>query len=511
MSLDVALTAARTGLALVNRQLAQSAADIANAGTPGYSNKRVEGRAVVAEGRGYGVRDLPTQRAVDEALRSRLDGARSARAGAALREELLGRIETAQGSIEGARSIGDLTANLRTALTDLRGAPSEPVRQSGVLLAADDLARSFRDVSAAITDARQAAQDTMRGEVDTLNAELRQVARLTAEIRSGVALGQSVADLEDQRDASLAKLSEVLDVRVLRREDGNITLFTRGGLLLPLERNGADPFSVADASTGPAAYYGPPGGTLPGVMLNGQDVTASLAGGRLAAARELRDATLPRMQAELDIAAGQLAHRLEGQGLRLFTDAAGAVPDVSLPYATSGMLGFSAAIRVNPAVAADPRLLRDGTHAVAGSPGGPSAFTPNPTTGPAGFTTLLDRALERAFGAEAQPGVAHVGFATAGLGPNGLLASTLGNPGAIGDYAAQLVAGHSGEVAAAGAARERSGALEASLGERFSNSAGVDVDAEMAMMVQLQNAYAANARVLSAVQQMYDQLFAAVR
>jgi flagellar hook-associated protein 1 FlgK len=39
----------------------------------------------------------------------------------------------------------------------------------------------------------------------------------------------------------------------------------------------------------------------------------------------------------------------------------------------------------------------------------------------------------------------------------------------------------------------------------------VDPDAEMAAMVQLQNAYAANARVLGTVQSMWDSLLAAVR
>lgn len=510
MSLDVALIAARSGLGLINRQLSQSAADIANAGTPGYTNKRVEGRALVAEGRGYGVRTLTAQRAVDEALLARMETARSARSGAALREDLLGRVELAHGTIEGGDSLGDLTGKLRSELLALRTSPAELTRQFEALGAAEDIARRFREVAGAIGEARQAAQDSIVAGVETLNGGLAQVARLTAEIRSGIALGQSVADLEDQRDAELAKLSEVIEVRTLRRNDGQIQLFTRGGLLLPLEKDGA-PFATSPANPGPSTYYGPPGGVLPAITLNGLDVTPQLTGGRMAAAIELRDATLPRMQAELDIAANQLAHRLEQQGLRLFTDAAGTVPDPTLPYATSGALGFSALIRVNPAVEAAPRLLRDGTHAVTASPTGPTAFTPNPAGGPAGFTTLLDRVAERAFGPEVQPGVAHPAFATTALGPNGLLVSTLGNPRSIEAYAAQLVAQHSNERVEAGEAAAQSGALFTSLEERFQKSAGIDVDKEMAAMVQLQNAYAANARILSAVQQMYDQLFAAVR
>ena len=46
---------------------------------------------------------------------------------------------------------------------------------------------------------------------------------------------------------------------------------------------------------------------------------------------------------------------------------------------------------------------------------------------------------------------------------------------------------------------------------RFARRSGVDVDQEMAAMVTLQNAYAANARVLSTVQAMWDTLLGAVR
>ena len=40
---------------------------------------------------------------------------------------------------------------------------------------------------------------------------------------------------------------------------------------------------------------------------------------------------------------------------------------------------------------------------------------------------------------------------------------------------------------------------------------GVDVDREVASMVELQNAYAVNARVVATVQAMWDALFGAVR
>jgi flagellar hook-associated protein 1 FlgK len=67
------------------------------------------------------------------------------------------------------------------------------------------------------------------------------------------------------------------------------------------------------------------------------------------------------------------------------------------------------------------------------------------------------------------------------------------------------------ERAAATESRTAAEALRTALRTRFDTSSGVDVDAEMSSMVQLQNAYAANARVMSTLQSMWDSLLGAVR
>ncbi len=49
------------------------------------------------------------------------------------------------------------------------------------------------------------------------------------------------------------------------------------------------------------------------------------------------------------------------------------------------------------------------------------------------------------------------------------------------------------------------------LQQRFNDSAGVNIDQEMANLLTLQNSYAANARVLSTVKDMLDTLMQMVR
>jgi flagellar hook-associated protein 1 FlgK len=50
----------------------------------------------------------------------------------------------------------------------------------------------------------------------------------------------------------------------------------------------------------------------------------------------------------------------------------------------------------------------------------------------------------------------------------------------------------------------------ATLQQKFSTSSGINIDDEMAHLLSLQNAYAANARVMSTVNQMYQTLMQAM-
>jgi flagellar hook-associated protein 1 FlgK len=508
VSLDLALSVARSGLRLLDRQMARTADDIANAGTQGHTRKILQGEAISANGVGIGVHALPAARDVDLALQAAEMRARGDVAAGELRTRLLSEVEVAHGRPEDGDSLGGLLSDLRASLVTLREAPEEPIRRSAVVAAAGDFAARTNAVAGAIASTRQDAHDALVAEVAAANAALGEIGALTRDITREIAAGRSAADLEDRRDLAIARLSESLDLSVIRGQRGDVTLVARGGMVLPLDGSA---LSIAPATVGAGAWHGG-AGTLPGVMLGNHDVTQRILGGRLAAAAELRDVTLPRMAAELDLVAAHTAARFEAQGLRLFTDGAGAVPDVTLGYAApGGALGFAAAMQVNAAVAADPALVRDGTHAVVAVPGGATAFTPNAPAGPAGFATLIERVLDFTFGAQVAPGALQPAFQTGGLGPDGTLVSTLSGLSTLEAYGGALVAAQAGARGEAEAALGRADGLRELLGSRMQARSGVDVDREVAALVELQNAYVVNARVVSTLQAMWDSLFNAVR
>lgn len=507
MSMDLALSVARSGLRLLDRQMARTADDIANAGTEGHTRKSLEGRALSAAGLGIGVRSGQPTRDVDLALQAAAARAGGDAAAGELRTRLLAGIEAAHGRPGDGDSLGGLLSALRADMATLREAPEDAIRRGAVVQVAQDFVARVATVAASIGAARQQAHDTLGTEAATANAALAEIGALSRSIRNELAAGRTAADLDDKRDLAIARLAQSLDIGVIRGGLGEVTLVARGGIMLP--QHGAA-FSVAPANVAPGAFHGG-AGTLPGLMLNGQDVTRLVVGGRLAAAAELRDMVLPRMQAELDLSAAHTAARMESQGLRLFTDGAGAVPDVTQPYAGSAMVGFAGVIRVNPAVIANPALVRDGTHAVAALAGGPTAFTPNPAGGPAGFAVLIDRVLDFAFGAEVSAGNAQPPIPAGGLGPDGTLVSALSGLRTLEAHAGALVAAQSTARVVAEEGRGRAVALGELLGGRMQQRSGVDVDREVAAMVELQNAYTINARVVATVQAMWDALLGSVR
>jgi flagellar hook-associated protein 1 len=506
MSLDLALGIARSGLQATQRALANVSQNITNAETPGYTRKTAAAESRAAAGMPLGVRLGDARREVDQALLNERDARGGEAAAAGVRERLLSGIEAMHGTSGAGENLGDVIAALRVSLSGLRAAPGEGGLQRDAVNAARDVATRFQDVAGAVSDARQQAHDGMVREVALVNASLREIGQLTIAIQGDRSRGLGTSDLEDQRDLALAKLSESLPAQALHQADGGLVLLTRGGFVLPLEIEG-DAIIASIADLGPSSFHGS-GGDIPPILLGGADITRQLGGGRLGEYVALRDATLPRYQAELDLAAATLATRFDQQGLRLFTGRSGQVPDTTLPYsdAASGQIGFAQQLRVNDTVANNAALMRDGTHAVPDTLGGASAFTPNPPGGPAGFATLLDRVLDHSLGETAREGVTWPPIASGGMGPDGSLSSPFIPPRAIGDYAATVTGMQSGDRAAATAARERAEGLKAGMDARFQRESGVDPDAEMAALIRLQNAYAANARVINTAQQMWDQL-----
>ncbi|MDR3539200.1 MAG: flagellar hook-associated protein FlgK [Acetobacteraceae bacterium] len=508
MSIGSALSIATGGLAVVSNNLALVSQNVANANTPNYAVESATQTSLNAAGAGLGVLVGPSTRQIDTALQAEGFRQNATVAGLQTRQAALQAVDSAQGTPGQGQDLPSLLAAVQNQFSSLLNTPDNQTQQSAVIAAAGTLATGINALSTACTAQRQAAQDDIVSSVQTLNTALGTIGTLTNQIIGLRAANQSTADLENQRDAALTTVSGLVDVKVLNQPNGGIVLSTSGGLALPLTGSGAT-LTDTGANVQTGAYY--PAGGIPGVTLNGTDVTAQLTGGRIGADLALRDATLPTYQGELDEFAETLATRFDAQGLTLFTDPTGALPVSTGTPVQTGYVGFAATIQVNPAVTANPASVRDGTASIAGSPTGASAFTQNPAGGPAGFTTLIQRVLTYALGTEAQSGVPQPTPNTTGLGPNGTLNAPYVAPASLSDQAVTMVASQSQDSADTTSKLATEQAVQTNINSRMTAISGVSMDTEMSTMIRLQNAYGANAKVIATTQALWSQLLAMVQ
>lgn len=508
MGISSALSIATASLANVTSQLALISHNVANADTPGYVAETATQSSATEGGIGLGVVTGPTTRNLDTAVQAQAFQQNSLVAGLQTTQAALQAIDAVQGTPGQGDDIASQLGALQDQFSTLLNDPSNQTQQQAVVSSAGTLTQTINALSNVYTAQRQTAQNNIVGEVGTINATLATIGQLSDQIVTLQSGGQSTADLQNQRDAAVQVLGQLVSVQTLMQPNGDMLITTAGGAALPIH-GVTDPLATSAANVLPGTTY--PAGGIPPITLDGVDVTGQLTGGQLGANVTLRDVTLPTYQAELDEFSQNLAGRFSTQGLTLFSDPSGNVPAGGGTPVQTGYVGFSAAIQVNPAVVLDPSAVRDGT-SDSTPPAAP--FTPNPAGGPAGFSTLIDNVLTYALGANAAGGVPPVPQPpsnTSGLGASGTLNAPYSTPATLGAEASDLVAAQAQDSANTTSELTTEQSVQTTLNNTLSSSTGVDMDTEMSLMIQLQNDYGINAKVIAAVQSMWTQLIGAVQ
>ena len=405
-------------------------------------------------------------------------------------------IDAVQGTPGQGNDIASLLGKLQDQFSTLLNDPASAPQQSQVVWAATTLAQGINTLSDAYATQRQTAQDNIGTEVATLNTTLGTIGGLSNKIVTLKAGGQSTADLENQRDAAMADLSQLLDVKALEQPNGDLMVVTSAGLVLPIH-GATNPFATVGVNVQPGTFY--PGGGINGITLGGADVTSQLRGGQIGANIALRDTTLPTDQAELDEFAQNLASRFNGVG-----------PDAVHRAGRQRCRPRSAA------AAGAERLCRLRRHHPGESGGAGRPIDGARRRRPAGAgARRLHRHHQRGaehctFGANQPLALPWPTSQACGLGrwqsERALLA-----PPTLGGIASTMLASQAQDSAATSTQADTEQAVQTTLASKLSAQSGVNMDTEMSNMIQLQNAYGANARVIAAVQAMWDQLLQSVR
>ncbi len=472
MSLSGALNSATAGLHTTQGQSRIAADNVSNAMTPGYVRREAvlvtasggQGGAVICEGR----------REVDATLQrmSRLENSRMTQYQSI--QEGLTTYTAYLGQPGDGTSPADRFNDFQNSLTTLVNMPSSNGAQTSVALAAEDLVRSVKGAATTLSTTLNDVNMEIRYEVADLKTALYQLRDLNAS-GSGFTPGSlEAAQFDEKVDTILDQISGIVDTRIHRSSNGSISLYTVSGAALLGGR------VVQDVT------FNPSDGTL---MAGNQDITPFKDGvrgiqhGSLAGLSELKRETIPQFSQQLDEYARGLIQTFEEADASLAPGEAGLFTDNGIAFDPANITGLASRLQINSKISstgeAEVWRIRDGLGAT--SPGAGSE-----TVQINAFLAGLDTAMNAATG-------------------TGIPAEVT-----LRDFSAEMITSQAATRARAeNDYNAAASAAEVVMSARR-NSEGVNIDDEMQQLLLIEQSYAANSRVLTAVSEMIDTLIAAV-
>ncbi|ANT63178.1 hypothetical protein AYJ57_22095 (plasmid) [Salipiger sp. CCB-MM3] len=466
MSLTGALNAARSGMSTTSRWAQTTSSNISNANNAAYSRRTT----VMESSASGGV----TVSEITRAVSSSLDGQ--------YRDEV-SRTGTQDAIATGlslyTSELGDTESDstLLTRLTDLQSSlslaaatPSDSGLQRAAVTDAQELADQLNSASEKLGEASDTALDAINTDVAGINSALADLAEMNAQIASGKLSDSQEMALGDEMTAKLDSLAEQMDFTLRTDSKGRVEIFTTGGTAL-LQGEVATEISF-DASTG--------------VLSAGDvEITPGVSGARgisegsLAGQISLYNDIIPEMSAQLDEVARALVSVMEEADASLGAGDAGLFTDAGDALGDPVEAGLAGRIAVNSAVLPEEGgalwRLRDGMAAT-------TEGEANDATQLNAFISALDSTTSF--------------DSSVGLDDSATLAG----------YMSSLIASQNSTRANAETQAESYAAGAMTVQETRLGFMGVNVDDELQQLVTIEQAYAANAQVMSTVLSMLDTL-----
>ena len=482
MSVNNTLSNALSGLIAASRAAEVVSANISNSMTEGYGVRELQLSAMSLDGTGTGVRVEGIGRKSDIGL---ITDRRAANAAYSSAEASWQYFEKIQGSIglpgqDG--SLNDRIAEFESDLIEASSRPDSQPRLLSVLRSAQGVATQINSISDQIQGERKDADDLIESEVQRLNTFLQHIEILNRDVRLQTGAGRDASSLMDQRQQMIDRISSLVPVNELPREHGEIALITTGGAILLDGKAARFSFDAVGVVTADMTIQS---GALGQLTMNGELVDTqrkfhSMAGGKLAELFKVRDEYSVESQSAIDGFARDIIERFSDPDvdLTLSAGAPGIFTDLGASLTVSDEVGLAARLQVNPLI--DPSgggeiwKLRAGLNAA--------------VPGDVGDSTLLSR-LSNAISSERVPP------------SGGFMAASRSSSGLASDLLSRIGAERESADANLGYASTKFTTLQ---GLELQN--GVDTDHELQQLLLIEQAYAANAKMVQAVDEMIQQL-----
>jgi len=444
--LSVALNTALSGLFAHQQAIAATSENVANVNSPNFSRRQADFYTDAIPGQYAGVTVEIARAGADRFLQTAGFDSASGAASASVVAEALARVESSLGAPGDNLSFADKLNEAFAAFAELSATPSSIAARAVAVAALDDAFGAFSRTLGAIDSETLAVDARLQAQADRANELLQDIYRLNQIVTASNGAG-------DEIDGRLKELAGLVDISVSRADDGRVTVSLADGRLLA-NAGGYAAFgvTVGTEATVSLSAVAPESGAL---TLVSTDINAAIAGGEIGGLLALRNTELPALRQIVDDAAGGVAAELNA------VYAGNAAVGATAPATTPLIVETNGAYSVNQAILDDPSLL-----AVA-----------RPASGVGG----------------ANDGVG--AGAIAGLGATQAAQNVSTAVTQIG-AAVEIASGRSATAAA----------FASEIETRILSDRGVNLDEELSNLIQFQRTYNANARVIAAIDELYQSL-----
>lgn len=323
--------------------------NIANVNTPGFTRQRVTITSTYPEegiyGQvGTGVTALGVRQVRDLFLGAQYREAKKSQGQWEYKGKTLSQIESLFNEPNDA-SLNDLLNGFFDSWSELATNSDSSNNRKLILAEANQLINGIKQLAQKLNDLRTSIDNDMVTMTKEINQIARGIASINDQIKTQELDGQTANDLRDQRDYLTDQLAELVDVRVIEKDNG-ATIVQMGGMALV---DGGDAFEIG------ADLQNRNGQPISQLVWEGTTVSLKNDNGQLAGLIQSRDELIPQYQAQLD----ELARTLVTEVNAIH----------STGYGIDGTTGFNffdpnftdaLTIRISPAIADDINKIAAG-------------------------------------------------------------------------------------------------------------------------------------------------------
>ncbi|ABE56917.1 Flagellar hook-associated protein [Shewanella denitrificans OS217] len=448
------LNIGKSGLLASAASLNATSNNVANAMVAGYSRQQVMTSSVGggAYGGGAGVYVDGVRRISDQYEVAQLWKTNSDVGFSKIQTSYLGQAEQVFGA-DG----NDISKGLGLVFAAMNSAMEQPnliAHRQGIINETKALVQRVHSINESLSSQREQINGQLGSSVKLVNTQLDIISKFNKDIRAASAIGTVPAALQDGRDAAINELASLIDIRVVEDAQGLVNISLEKGEPLIAGNTKATLSTVPDplnpANSNISIQFG-----------KSQFVFENSVGGSMGSLMTYRDTQLANSQTYIDELAQHLANEFNNT-LALGTDLSGAAP----------VKNFLSVNSVNPA----------GSLAIS------SGFTPE----------------DLALGLDGTQGDNSNLKALAALASKSLGFTSLGGAVSLGESFSSIVGALGSASRQAKADAKTNTDLHTEAKSQWASTSGVNPDEEGVNLIVYQQAYQANAKVITTAERLFQ-------